>query len=176
MKFFIVGLFIILSKFSFADEKPSLTTNDYYRAKLEMAVESHLAKIQQDKAILDYNLARVEHRKKLMEVFESMYKTQRVMSVGVFLIVSALVIGGGWLSYRQFLLDAEEQRQATSRGDRPKSAIKISKEGVEFSSSVIGLIMLFMSFFFFYMYVSEVYTMKYDRLDPLVIDESDAGK
>ncbi|MGL6261654.1 hypothetical protein [Vibrio sp. WXL210] len=171
MCIFIVYLTFASTSFAETLESVKPTANytiaDRYRAQVELETVSRFTKSKQNEAKLDYTLAKVEHRKNLMGIAENMYMTQLFMTVGVFIIVSVLVIGGAWLSYQQFLLDADEQRQAKSKGEQVKAAIKISRDGVEFSSSVIGLMMLFMSFFFFYMYVSEVYTIKGEKMEPL---------
>lgn len=170
MKNLITLVFLITLSFAVqSEEKESLKKADWYYSKLEQSVESVRANVALNKSILEHNQAKFKHREALMKYKERAYDIQQIMTVIVFVIVAALVIGGAWLSYRQFLLDAESQQNAKDRGEAPKSAIRLSKDGVEFSSSVIGLMMLFMSFFFFYLYVSEVYTIKHNELKPLSI-------
>ena len=110
-----------------------------------------------------YFKALKEHHKELMAIEKRAYNIQQVMTVLIFFVVTALVLGGLWLSYMQFKLDIT----ASSDQEKQKASFKIGKSGIEFSSSVIGLIVLFMSFFFFHMYIQDVYTIKLDKVEML---------
>ncbi|MBC7008474.1 hypothetical protein BIZ38_08330 [Pseudoalteromonas sp. BZK2] len=94
------------------------------------------------------------HQKKLMTVTEEAYELQYWMTIGIFIIVTLLVLGGFYLSYLQFKLKTQQPESSSN------ATFKIGKTGIEFSSSVIGLMILFMSFLFFYLYVNDVYKIQ----------------
>ncbi|RBO82675.1 hypothetical protein [Marinomonas aquiplantarum] len=104
------------------------------------------------------------HQIQLMKIAETGYRTQHWVTIAIFFIVSTLVLGGFYLSYLQFKSDSVREKGST--GDA-KTSIELSKSGIKFSSSVIGLVVLFMSFMFFYLYVKEVYTIKLHPITPV---------
>lgn len=104
------------------------------------------------------------HQIQLMKIAETGYRTQHWVTIAIFFIVSTLVLGGFYLSYLQFKSDSVREKDST--GDA-KTSIELSKSGIKFSSSVIGLVVLFMSFMFFYLYVKEVYTIKTHPITPV---------
>jgi hypothetical protein len=106
----------------------------------------------------EFKKANIVHQKNLMIVTEESFELQYWMTLGIFIIVSLLVTGGFYLSYLQFKSDSESS--AESKG----ATFKIGKTGIEFSSSVIGLVVLFMSFMFFYLYVKDVYTIQIHKV------------
>lgn len=169
-KFFlniVVCAFLALFVFSaFAsDEKSSLTVDDLGHAELEynyQSFKSSTASLQNQNI---YNIARIEHQKDLMRIEKNAYVVQQIMTVLIFFVVTALVLGGLWLSYIQFQNDIS--RSSSPEEAQSKATFKIGKAGIEFSSSVIGLIVLFMSFFFFHLYVEDVYTIKTNKIEPL---------
>ena len=69
-------------------------------------------------------------------------------SIVIFLAVLAMMLSGLYFSYMQFKM--------AKRAETP-THIKLGKDGFEISSSVIGLLILFISMGFFYMYLSTVY-------------------
>jgi len=100
-----------------------------------------------------------------MDVFKFQYWT----SLCIFLVVIMLVIGGFILSWKQFELDSKLGNSGS------ENAFEISKSGVKFRSSVIGLSIMFLSLGFFYMYIKEVYpvnTVQHDAIHH-EINESD---
>lgn len=121
---------------------------------------SKLLKIKEE-FLQAYSLHQIE----IMKINEDAYKTQHWMTIVIFFIVSFLVLGGFYLSYLQFKSDTI--REIDSAGDA-KTSIELSKSGIKFSSSVIGLVVLFMSFMFFYLYVKEVYTIKIHPIAPVI--------
>jgi hypothetical protein len=68
----------------------------------------------------------------------------------IFWTVMALIASGLFLSYRQF--EAGRRRSSAT-------SIKIGKDGAEISSEVIGLLILFFSLGFFYLYLTNVYPL-----------------
>jgi len=152
-----------------------LTIDDMGLAELEYNVETFKSSTENLHAQNEYNAARIKHQKELMAIAEKAYCTQQVITVFIFIIVTILVLGGLWLSYLQFKADITKQK--TEEDGKPQASFKISKDGVEFTSSVIGLIVLFMSFFFFHLYVKDVYTIKTHKIAPLAVDsEPDESK
>lgn len=148
-----------------AEDDQSLTIDDLGFATLEFNIQTHKSSTALLKAQNSYTEARVEHHKKLMGIESKTYLIQQVMSFLVFLVVTVLVFGGMWLSYLQFKGDITNE--VPPNGEKTKATFKIGKDGIEFSSSVIGLIVLFMSFFFFHLYISEVYTIKPNKVEAL---------
>ncbi len=159
--------FLVLSSFSASasDEKLSLTINDLGHAELEYNYQSFKSSTASLQSQNTYNIARIEHQNNLMSIEKNAYVVQQIMTVLIFFVVTALVLGGLWLSYIQFQNDIS--RSSSPDEAQPKATFKIGKAGVEFSSSVIGLIVLFMSFFFFHLYVEDVYTIKTNKIEPL---------
>lgn len=98
------------------------------------------------------------------------YWKQSVIDVFLTLFVMLIVTVGIYLSYLQFRADhmpsarrkrrdraADSDHPADGAADRSRTDFKISKSGVEMSSSVIGLFILLASMFFFYLYIEKVY-------------------
>ena len=79
---------------------------------------------------------------------------QFISSIIIFLMVISVVIAGLFFSYIQF------QYTVKTREYFPGNEVKIGKAGLEISSSVIGLAILFFSLIFFYLYLTEVYPIK----------------
>lgn len=104
-----------------------------------------------------YTSAWIEHQKELMTYTKNAYEYHGIMTKVIFWVVVVLVISGVFLSFLQFKADT-----SLGKGDNggQKAHFKLGSDGLEFSSSVIGLIILFMSFFFFSTYVDKVYTIR----------------
>jgi uncharacterized membrane protein YukC len=117
-----------------------------------------------------FRKAHSNHQQELMSIAETAYKTQQIMTVAIFFIVSVLVLGGFYLSYLQFKAD---ERNQDNDSQNPKATFKISKSGIEFSSSVIGLIVLFMSFMFFHLYVKDVYSIKTNAINSVSFENGE---
>lgn len=77
----------------------------------------------------------------------TLYK-QAVVDVVLTMLVIAIVSIGLWMSYLQI------------KSDVSPTSLKVSKEGLEMSSSVIGLFVLLSSMFFFYIYIDRVYEIR----------------
>lgn len=98
------------------------------------------------KAEFEHELSKAKHSRQA-------YEAHYWMTWLIFFLVSILVLGGVYLSFLQF---KKADGQASN-----KASLKISKDGIEFNSSVIGLTILFMSFMFFYTYIEHVYKIEY---------------
>jgi len=162
-----VCAFLALFSFSASasDEKSSLTIDDLAHAELEYNYQSFKSSTASLQILNTYNTARIEHQRDLMSIEKNAYFVQQIMTVLIFFVVTALVLGGLWLSYIQFQIDVSKSSSPDEA--QSKATFKIGKAGIEFSSSVIGLIVLFMSFFFFHLYVEDVYTIKTNKIEPL---------
>ncbi len=102
---------------------------------------------------------------------------QYIQTWVIFLIVMLLVMSGVYLAYLQFKLDekkalaqleiqrllarnAATQPPPGTSADDGETSLEVSTSGIKITSSVIGLVVLAMSFAFFYMYVLHVYELK----------------
>lgn len=172
--YFIVSLFFLslaLPAQAKAENK-ELTIVDIGAAEIEYNVQTYKSSTKSLVAQNDYDSYRIEHQKKLMAIVESAYFIQQVITVLIFIIVTILALGGLWLSYLQFKNDI--RRSQTSTDEKQKASFKIGKDGIEFGSSVIGLIILFISFFFFHLYVKDVYTIHVDKVEQLNLSKKNA--
>lgn len=77
----------------------------------------------------------------------TLYK-QAVVDVILTILVIVIVSIGLWMSYLQIKTDVSP------------TSLKVSKDGLEMSSSVIGLFVLLASMFFFYVYIDKVYEIR----------------
>jgi hypothetical protein len=93
---------------------------------------------------LDYEAGALKHR-----LFSLWW--QAIASVVILIVVLGLVLFGAVLSYLQFT-------KGISSGDA--STLGISLEKIEISSSVLGLLVLVISFLFFYVSVDKVYKLQ----------------
>ena len=89
-----------------------------------------------------------DHR---LESFEWHYWT----SVLIFIVVIVLMLSGLYFSYLQFVASEYGEKE----GSDHRTQFKISKDGIEINSSVIGMLILFLSLGFFYLYLKEVYPL-----------------
>lgn len=77
----------------------------------------------------------------------TLYK-QAVVDVILTILVIAIVSIGLWMSYLQI------------RSDLSATSLKVSRDGLEMSSSVVGLFVLLASMVFFYIYIDKVYEIR----------------
>ena len=146
-----------------------LTIDDLGLSELEYNTQIYKSSTAKLLAQEKYRDTQIEYHETLMATAERAYLIQQIITVLIFIIVTILVLGGLYLSFLQFKADTTKQETNSSENGKPKTSFKISKDGIEFGSSVIGLIVLFMSFFFFNLYVSEVYTIKTNKIPSLMI-------
>jgi hypothetical protein len=172
----IIAGFMILAfgSSSFADENQleytqGMKPNDIPQSQVDYSVSTLRYYAANFDLSRDYLAAQVKHHKELMYAAENAYNIQHWMSIGIFIIVVVMVIGGLYLSFLQFKHSVEKPASSPSGGDdnNAGNTVKISGSGIEISSSVIGLIVLFMSFLFFYLYIMEVYTIKKEQVSPI---------
>jgi len=134
------------------------SVKDKLNADIEYSIEYNNGNINTIRLNNENHKAYVEHQKKLMSIVESTYDTQQWMTIVILVIVTILVFGGLYMSYLQFKADINNK--PLPENGNSKTQIKMGKEGFEISSSIIGILILFMSFMFFYLYVKDVYTIK----------------
>ena len=94
----------------------------------------------------EYTRARLEYDKFALEHARRTYEWQYRSGIVIFVLVIASVALGLWMSFLHFY-----------QGRKGGGTMKLSKDGVEVSSPVIGLLILVVSLGFFYLYLSQVY-------------------
>lgn len=121
------------------------------------------APLEYKNAYWQYEIQALDHRR---QVFE----WQLISSKYIFLIVIAVVIMGLLLSFWQFYLpiyrynkfikthkELEAKQMTEENKEAALSTLKLGKDGIEITSSVIGLLILFISIAFFFLYLNYVY-------------------
>jgi hypothetical protein len=93
-------------------------------------------------------LARTEYDMWALQYRRESFEWQYTSTIIIFWAVIVLIVAGLGLSYMQFNR-AKKTASPTS--------IKIGRDGLEISSEVIGLLILFFSLGFFYLYLTNVY-------------------
>ena len=105
------------------------------------------------------------------------FRFQYIQTWVIFAIVVLLVMSGVYLAYLQFKLDEKkalaqleiQKLLAKNTVAEPlvgtsavggETSLEVSTSGIKITSSVIGLVVLAMSFAFFYLYVLHVYELK----------------
>ena len=83
-----------------------------------------------------------------LEYRQASFNWQYWSTIVIFLGVMAIIGTGLYFSYMQFRSAKHAQTQ---------TSIKLGKDGLEISSPVIGLLILFISMGFFYLYLANVY-------------------
>lgn len=116
---------------------------EYNFRQTQLSVDSIIRYERIEEKITDLKESQLEHRK-----FTIWF--QYWTSLIIFITVIILVIGGFYLAYLQFKVDKTNN---TSN----ESSLEISSKGIKISSSVIGLVILTISFAFFYLYIEEVH-------------------
>ncbi|MEL6440576.1 MAG: hypothetical protein AAFQ80_15120 [Cyanobacteria bacterium J06621_8] len=99
----------------------------------------------QIRLIQEYNLWAFKHTK-------SFFSWSFISSIIIFFIVHIIIGFGIYFSYIQFKNTVITQGEEIST-----SSLKISKDGLEVSSSVMGIITLLISLAFFYLYIEKIY-------------------
>jgi len=138
----------------FPNMAPTSTTNIYSEklenAKIKYYITEHNMNIATLEAKQRYVKIQLDHFEENNKIIENTYHQQQITTSLIFYLVVFMTLTGLGLSYMQFKKDTDSNVQST---------FKLSKDGLEFSSSVVGVIVLFISFFFFYLYVKDVYTI-----------------
>lgn len=137
------------------EELPSL--NEVAAADLNYKIASFEHDRKMLESQIEYRDLQIEHYKELVEINETAYRNQQVTTNIMTGFVMIIVLFGLVLSYWQFKNDISANIKVNGE---EKAALKVSKNGIEFRSSVIGLVILFISLFFFYLYVKEIYKIE----------------
>lgn len=93
------------------------------------------------RAQADYVVWSLEYRR-------SSFEWQYWSTIVIFLGIMAIIFSGLYFSYMQF---------RSARNAQTQTSVKLGKDGLEISSPVIGLLILFISMGFFYLYLANVY-------------------
>lgn len=101
--------------------------------------------------ITDYNEFAFSHAKRV-------FWWTLISSILIFIVVHVVIGFGIYFSSKQF-----EKTVITEGEQLPQTSMKINKDGVEVSSSVIGLLTLLISLIFFYLYLDKIYPI--ERVD-----------
>ena len=177
MKYWISTLLLVFTAHTFAASEDETASFE----KLEVEYETLLAqesvnsihrRITFEEKQLAYDLESLQHRR-------ASFSFQLIQGWVIFIVVMVLVLGGFVLAFMQFKLDEKvtlaklklpesngeakktdgEKTSSAGQNGTKETTFEFSAKGVKISSSVIGLIVLAMSFAFFYMYITHVYTI-----------------
>ena len=133
----------------------SADTDPMARQAIIQAIEMSKAEIADRKLAVAWHQAAYDRAvREDHHLLFTLYK-QSVLDVILTILVLVVVFGGVYMSYMQFRADIKAGDTETI------STVRISKDGVELSSSVVGLFVLLASMFFFYLYLNKVYEIKY---------------
>ncbi len=104
------------------------------------------------RAISEYFTHVTETNKHQRDVFQWQLLSSRIL----FVIVLMLVIAGIYFAAVQFRRDMREGKEGTA-----STTLKFEKDGIEVSSSVLGVIILVISLVFLYLYLVFIYTIEF---------------
>ncbi len=159
----LIGFLVVFAGVALAETQPATELELRQKHGL-LATSEAVASIERKTAYEDehltYRLASLKHRTSVLE-------QQMIQTWVIFITVMLMVLSGLYLAWRQFRLDEETQRArcekvaSSEAGDAPgrTTSLEISPDGIKIQSSVIGLIVLALSFAFFYLYIVHVYTV-----------------
>lgn len=103
------------------------------------------------RAISEYFTHVTETNQHQRDVFQWQLLSSRIL----FVIVLVLVIAGIYFAAVQFRRDMREGKEGAT------STLKFEKDGIEVSSSVLGVIILVISLVFFYLYLVFIYPIEF---------------
>lgn len=111
-------------------------------------------------ALQSYFQYRVDSFEERLDVFSWQLFSSRII-FGVVIAIVAVGLFFSWMQFRAELHPDNDDASATPEtGRRLHSEISVSKEGIKFSSSVLGLMILVVSLAFFYLYLVYVYPIR----------------
>lgn len=119
----------------------------------EIAIAEKDAKISQLQDSVLYTTDVAKYRKSAWDLRICTFRWHFVNSILIFFMVITIVSSGLYFSYLQF----KSSNFGKDSGVPLQADFKISKDGIEVSSSVIGLLVLTISLVFFYLYLNNVY-------------------
>jgi hypothetical protein len=127
----------------------NISSKKVENAKIKYEVTKFNVNIASLEAKQRYVKIQLDHIEENNKIMENTYHQQQITTSWIFYLIAFMTLTGLGLSYMQFKKDTDSNH----------STFKLNKEGLEFSSSVVGVIVLFISFFFFYIYVKDVYAI-----------------
>jgi RsiW-degrading membrane proteinase PrsW (M82 family) len=102
----------------------------------------------------------IDHEIWKIKFIERSFEWQFASSFFLFFMVIIIVSIGLWFSYIQFTKSLKKDNQDSENQDIKETTIRIGQGEIEISSSVIGLIILTLSFAFFYLYITNVFPLQ----------------
>ncbi|MDJ0632600.1 MAG: hypothetical protein QNJ34_05355 [Xenococcaceae cyanobacterium MO_188.B29] len=111
-----------------------------------------------NEAKINLELEKIKYEKERLFEIRKIYQNQRYSSLFILTIVICIVISGLYLSFYQLKLSYSKEKSEDNNTD-----LLITKEKVKISSSIVGVLILFISIGFFYLYLKEVYTIKIEN-------------
>ena len=108
----------------------------------------------------DYLKSIAEHQKEIINDLEKKLKQQKWQTVAIAIIVYIMVGLGLYLSYLQFKRDEKE-------GTNSSIDFSLGAGSIKIKSSVIGIVILAMSFWFFQTYIDKVYNVDIEKIPPI---------
>jgi len=141
----IIFLFSIFTTSTVSAEEPNAYVD--YRTKTYDLQHEYLQGITQ-------------HQAEVMRDMEYKLKQQRWQTNAIAIMVFLMVSMGLYLSFLQFKQDAKQGRKSSF-------SFKVGTGSFEINSSVIGLAILAMSFWFFQTYIDRVYSVEVFTVAPL---------
>lgn len=151
MKHIYLFLMIFLSFNLCADDNKKEIKIDYEAiAKTAKEEFKDVRLKEKEVALVELELAKkdLEHRMSLLKHREMSFYWHLISTIIIFIMVIVVIGTGLYFSYIQL---------KTKNNETPQTSIKISKEGLEINSPFIGLLILGLSFVFFYIYLKDVY-------------------
>jgi uncharacterized protein (UPF0333 family) len=144
------------------DQVPDPQVEQDYKEALREYYSAVRVKNQATNRIYEYNNWALEDRKK---VFDSQHLAGKI----IFGVVLLLVLTGVLFSGIQFYIATKQvnrKRRVSKTAEAQESeflptTLKASLTGIEVSSSIIGVIILMISFLFFYLYLRYVYPINF---------------
>lgn len=178
--YIITLIYICLGQASIASEFKNKDSEKYIEALtssyFDKSIEFEKYQTESYKLQLEYMKNLLHHEKVLMDISEKDFIAQKWQTITIAILVHFMVIVGLFLSYFQFkkeyliqeLRNSKELEKETSNINQPnnektsplQSTFKMGASGLEISSSIIGLIILVVSFLFYGVYVDKVYTIE----------------
>ncbi|MDJ0902497.1 MAG: hypothetical protein QNJ55_27200 [Xenococcus sp. MO_188.B8] len=105
-------------------------------------------------------IEQIDHEIWKIKFYEKSFEWQFASSIIILFIVIIIVIAGLYFSYIQFTKSFKQGNENSENKEIKETTIKIGTGEMEISSSVIGLIILTLSFAFFYLYITNVFPLE----------------
>lgn len=176
MRQFILCLTILCGSFNWSFTQPT-NSQDLYREVAgigpRMAASLQASQLREEKASRDSELLyrfqtnsvqiNIAHSQYELSVYKWQLFSTRIIFVTVIIIVfsgllfSTMQFSIAWIHARNSLKSRKAQAQDSAMAAGPVSTFKASLQGIEVSSSVLGIVVLGIALAFFYLYLAHVY-------------------